>query len=906
MDSSLWTFVRSDTVTVEADGSTVVNVYYDRKTYTLTFRNGSTTVKTILNKKWGQDIHSEFPINDSTGATILWNVPNGCQSFEAGTYLASINRMPPENITFTRYGTGSAATIYYCVETLPGEEYTYSNTYNGTTRYFKVYKTVKYTKSGYLTYAEEFHDILGFVQWNSNPTFSSFDKDGKTNTINTNNYLYYKRNSFAIEYYNPTERVKAIENVPYQTALNSTTYNWTPMTPPAQYEPGSVRFVGWYLNPECTGQAFDFTTATMPAGPNNKDGEVALSLYAKWEPVTHTVTFYLDRDAYTAQTPLATHPQQTVAHGAMINTKPVPPQNGSYSFVEWFYLDENGNEKAFDFANMPITKDLHVYAKWSSNVLEEYIIYFKVQETGEAIAEPITGSALAGTTKTFDAKGAEEWLEGFVDGYFPLVKSHSLTINIKVPTTADGKEWYGVDGEIVQGFTFWYVQKDAMPYTVKYLDKETGAVLVTEKVVSDNKKAVVTENFVRIPGYMPDAYQKRLVVDASSGAVNEIIFYYTKDTQHAYYKISHHTQNLEGGGYTEYVSSEAVGDIGTCYTGASMTIPGFTYSHIKYFVNDVEVTSDITLEGVKLTDQGLDIRLYYNRNPYPYQVRYLEQGTGKVLLQPKNASALYGQVVTENAPGINNYDLVSDSPQNITITIDNGTTSTVNVITFYYKEKVATISYVVVGPEGCGTVNLVGDPAAYASSTVTENVKVVTGDARGAIVDPNDLTYKFVGWYSDAECKNEVSTNTTYDPAKPNDGWPPITTYYAKFDWNMGSLTITKTGLQAGESAIFKVNATPVGASAARDYYIVLSGPDGAATASATITNLQANSDYTVTEQSSWSWSYELTTDQSKTGKIIAGDIVTEAFVNKKVNKWLHDENGVINDFKNGMTDVDN
>ena len=212
---------------------------------------------------------------------------------------------------------------------------------------------------------------------------------------------------------------------------------------------------------------------------------------------------------------------------------------------------------------MCIRDSLKVYGKWSSNTLMEYTISYKLQGTDTEIAAPTTGSGLAGVTKTFEAKGGADLYDGYQEGYFPVVKSHSLTIDIDDPTK--------------NIFTFEYIQKDAVPYTVKYLNKATGEPVSPEKTVSDNRKAVVTETFKPIPGYMPDAYQKRLVVSAEEGAVNEIIFYYTKDTTHAYYKITHYTQNTDGATWTEYASSQAVGDIGTTYTADPLTIPGFTY-----------------------------------------------------------------------------------------------------------------------------------------------------------------------------------------------------------------------------------------------------------------------------------------------------------------------------------------
>ncbi len=193
-------------------------------------------------------------------------------------------------------------------------------------------------------------------------------------------------------------------------------------------------FGGWYLNPECSGAEYKLSEHTMP--------DTNILLYAKWVPVTHTVEFYLDKAALEAGTKLDTHSDQTVSHGSLVDPAPADPANGSYTFVGWFYLD-NGVEKAFDFANMPVNKDLKVYGKWSSNTLMEYTISYKLQGTDTEIAAPTTGSGLAGVTKTFEAKGGADLYDDYQEGYFPVVKSHSLTIDI----ADEGKNT----------FTFWYV-----------------------------------------------------------------------------------------------------------------------------------------------------------------------------------------------------------------------------------------------------------------------------------------------------------------------------------------------------------------------------------------------------------------------------------------------------------------
>lgn len=844
LDPKLWTFVRSDTVTVAADGSSVVNVYYDRTTFTLTFRASNNTVATITDK-WGADIHTMFPIVGTNGTTYKgteWKVPDGCQTFKPGTNVLSIDTMPSENITFTRNNTDDSATLYYYVESLDG---TGAHEHGG--KKYDLYKTVYLPNSGRLTESEEFHEIIGFTKGDYYPS-TIFNK------VSKEMYLYYTRNSFDIVFYNPTELIHTEENIPYQKNLSSYAYVPTDDQVPAKYEPGSVTFAGWYLNPECSGEEFVFSAHTMPAGPNNVNGEVALSLYAKWVPVTHTVEFYLDKAALEAGTKLDTHPDQTVSHGSLVDPAPADPANGSYTFVGWFYLD-NGVEKAFDFANMPVNKDLKVYGKWSSNTLMEYTISYKLQGTDTEIAAPTTGSGLAGVTKTFEAKGGADLYDGYQEGYFPVVKSHSLTIDIDDPTK--------------NIFTFEYIQKDAVPYTVKYLNKATGEPVSPEKTVSDNRKAVVTETFKPIPGYMPDAYQKRLVVSAEEGAVNEIIFYYTKDTTHAYYKITHYTQNTDGATWTEYASSQAVGDIGTTYTADPLTIPGFTY----------DSTVEGTVASGELTAGGLELKLYYIRNEYPYQVRYLEQGTGKPLANPKDGKGRYGAVISEAAIPIEDYDLVTSTPQTLNIRIEESQTEAkLNVITFYYQEQDVTIQYQVVGPEGCGTVTL-----------ASETVKVLSGTAIGSTATASSEEYRFVGWYSDAACTTRVSADSKYVPEKVA-GKNVAATYYAKFEPNQGSLTIEKT-VKGGVEQDFIFDVTGGG----KTYTVVIScGADGKG--STTIQGLTAGS-YTVAERTGWSWKYECTNGASKDVTVPGGGAGTVSFTNEKTSNWFGASDKVDNVF---------
>ncbi|MDD6051173.1 MAG: InlB B-repeat-containing protein, partial [Clostridiales bacterium] len=580
---------------------------------------------------------------------------------------------------------------------------------------------------------------------------------------------------------------------------------------PAAYEPGSVTFGGWYLNPECTGDAFLLEKHAMPAEN--------IILYARWTPVYHTVSFYLTREDMENGVALgASHPDLTVPHGAKVDALPEEPVHGSYTFVGWFYL-ENGVEKAFDFANMPIRRDLQVYAKWSSNVLKQYTVTYQAEDTGEAVAEPTVGSALAGSTKTFLAKGGAELYPDCQMGYFPRVRSHSMTIDI-----ADDAD---------NAYTFWYVQRDAVPYTVRYVDAESGEPVAEAKVVPDNRKAVVTENFLPVSGMMPDAYQKRLVVVADSED-NELIFYYTRDTVHAYYKITHYTQDVDGVSWTEYASSQAIGDIGTVYTAQPLSIPGFTY--------DPAVVG--TLAEAELTANGLELRLYYTRNRYPYVVHHYLQGTATPVAEDEGGTAWYDSVLSRSAhDDLPDHTPLAPTEQSLLIRMEEGEEAALNVLTFFYAERTATLRYEVVGPSGCGEVN-----------RAEESVPVRTGIPQGATPIADD-GFRFAGWYLDAACTQPVPAawvdgENHLTPAKDGAAWQDAT-YYAAFTYSLTTLTIVKQGMQeadAGQSFLFRVAGSGLPADGLQ---IAIRG-----NGSETISGLTVGATYTVTEEEGWSWRY--------------------------------------------------
>lgn len=829
-------------VTIKGDGSTVVNVYYDRNVYTVTFPKGELTcgkvehehshdqccTKTSLHSH-GYGIlggcntgkcpvgyehthdsrcYSDLVIEAKYGAFIGdkwpgggWYVSNGGTT--AQSYLAV---MPLGGKTFYGRQTGSStATATYYVESLPGESGTTvsGRTYKKHHTDTAAYESDWFGGGGLTVTDEERYDLEGFTCNADISTTNGSDYNGAK--------FYYTRNSYKLVY-NDQYGKEVTESLPYEQTLSKSVNHENNYEPayPSTLELGAYTFGGWYTDPGCT-HPVDWT-AKMPAAK--------VVLYAKWAPVTHTVKTWLTDDKTTAVNVGETGSnEQTVNHRELAKN-PGTPKNGEYTFVGWFYKDADGTEHAFDFS-MPVTKDLDLYAKWSSNTLVEYTIKYAVRNedgTYTYIADDTKGSALALTTKTFEAKTGTQLKDGYQSGYFPTTSSHSIIMDIDNPAKNE--------------YTFVYVPKAEVEYTVKYLEKGTGTQLAEPKTVTTHD-AVVTETFKQISGYAPDAYQKRLVLAAEN---NEIIFWYVKDNTHAPVQIVHEIQNIEGDGYTEYQSSTNLnGVIGEKYDGTPLTIPGFRYNK-----------SASTASG-KLTAAGLVLTLKYDRIEYPYEFRFLEQGTNDPLAPPAKGTARYQAQVTQTAKTIPGYALVNADNQAINIAIeDPADVAKKNVKTFYYQEQTVDIKYVAVG---FGTLDNVQD----------SNVKVLSGTVQGSTPTANE-GYKFVGWFEDEACTQQVKSSWVGADNKltPQKSVPygdqkgyGAATYYAKFERDVFDLTIEKkaasdSNIDPNQTFVFRVQ----GNNNDVDMQVVITGAN-----KQVIKNLPVG-DYTITEDTSWSWKY--------------------------------------------------
>ena len=809
-------------VEIKGDGSTVVKVYFSRNEYKMEFYG----ISCGKNESWLGHKHSKDCCTEVTA------------SFSA-KYNANIAQQYAEKTNNHRWSRWDAdactALVSYMPDNSNPNALKYWQKTDGDTKYNITYAyesedgTIKHDGKKFTALATS-HVPMSFVGYDADylPAvrngYSTYDpskaaspafEDGQIkDTIwndKTNVTLFYFANTYTLHFMNAEKELKT-ENVKYNFSIASYR-GFTPNVP----APNGMVFDCWCLDP-AGAQPVEWSTQKMPAGQ--------LVLYARWKPLTHTVKTYLtkvDMDEGNAPTNTWT----AVPHGTAVTNPPADPVNGKYTFVGWFYISDTGEEKAFDFS-MPINRDLNLYAKWSSDSLVNYTVKYEL-ENGTEIAPPTTGSALAGSTKTFNAKTGTELNEGYQSGYFPKVSSHSITIDIEDASKNE--------------FTFVYVAKTEVEYTVRYLDKTTGEPVVVDGVPTPDKvvktrDAVVTETFKQIAGYAPDAYQKQLVLAAEN---NEIIFWYVKDDVHAPVIAIHWQQNIEGDGYTERQSSTNLnGVIGKEHSETPMTIAGFRYNGEKS-----------NAKGT-LTAEGLVLNLYYDRIEYPYAFRFVEKDSNpeKEIAPSVTGTARYQKQVTQRAKDIPGYTLVSAENQSINIAIEDGETAVKNVKTFYYTEQTVDIKYEVVGPTGCGTLN----------NYQETQLKVTTGEVKGSAPTAAE-GFKFVGWYKDEDCTQPVDAAWVADskltPGKTKNygtNEAPVmgyeaATYYAKFEYNLTTLTITntKSGGNANDSFIFDIKKD-----GKVEFTVSVKG-----NGSVTIAGLIVGDTYTVTERGSWSWRYQ-------------------------------------------------
>lgn len=509
------------------------------------------------------------------------------------------------------------------------------------------------------------------ISHQTQPTLHGFTTDGQQQQNNGvmsdgrksfTAQFFYKRESYTLTLHNYNEAVPTV-TLPYQTPLAP----HVPQDPayPSKLEAGAYTFGGWYYSSGCYEGTKYQPGDTMPAGN--------ITLYAKWTPVTRTVLFFQTYDdmlAYEKTGSVAglIEPKK-VAHGTRVGSVDDPKDNSghNYEFRGWFYMLA-GKKTAYAPQDIPVTRDLNVFADWGSHTAQPYLVHYALH-TGEKdpewtaaldtasgetapgnnqtftvsvgsetrtyvyltsdhqfhrqIAADSTGYAYQGNTRTFYPKVGDPLNELYADfntGCYPTLASHSITVESESSKTAP----------VENVFTFTYAHAKSISYTVEYRYADNNELISSApyngSVEKFSNKAVVTERFAVIQNYIPDAFYKRLIlavkVDADGKVTsqdNVVVFYYTKNETHAPYAVHHMLQTLDAalhnqselekdtsGNYKYYAEDEArIQGIGQ--TGSTLYVTPQTFSGFTVGNTGIQITTEITTAGTTTTEKNITL-----------------------------------------------------------------------------------------------------------------------------------------------------------------------------------------------------------------------------------------------------------------------------------------------------------
>ena len=692
-------------------------------------------------------------------------------------------------------------------------------------------------------------------------------------------YFYYERKDYTITYFN-YENVLNSVTVPYDTLFSTASYYKEPDYYPPSLEPNAYEFVGWYTSPgRIAGTEVQFDKDKMPAED--------VVWYAKWVPKKHTVNFFTAYDEMlsyeSGDTSVKAYKTYgDVTHSTVVGMVETPPSN-DLVFAGWFYI-ENGQKKAFVPSNMPITRDMNIFADWSSKKPQPYHIeYVLLGDPSVKVANDTTGFAYQGATRTFTAKAGNPYnqlYEEYNSGYFPTVGSHSITMQ-EDDQSNPTKNIY----------TFYYVEAKNIEYTVRYINRETNIVM--DEVTMNTSNSVVTERFEAYPNMVPDAFYKRLVIsvewDEEKNAYvgtedNVITFYYTPNTDNAYYAVHFMLEKLGAsddekqdfaidgsGGYEETgTHMEGIGDIGKSVSVAPQTFSGFKLieDEAKSVVNGL-TTKEPYKNGsynITISQDGTELYIFYERLNYDYTVHYYLYNTTEKLSDDKNITAPYDSTVTEEKIDIPGYTCISAQTQTISIRENKDQ----NVITFYYSPVQYVVEYVAVPDNG---------------GRLSKTIEVISGGDElfdGSVPTANQ-NYEFLGWYLDEECTQSALEYGSVDeatncfvPDKNKLSESDSNIFYAKFIQKTGNLTIVRENAEdEGQVFVYEVknNAT------SEVINITIVGNN-----SVTIYDLPFG-DYTVTQQNDWSWRYN---DEGQTVNHQNDGTTVEFNKNAATEQWLN------------------
>ncbi|MGI6672342.1 MAG: DUF7507 domain-containing protein [Christensenellales bacterium] len=355
-------------VIANGDGTSVVNVYYSRNSYTVQFNlNRKNATMTIGGNTYnnGGTLYS-FTAKYNADISALWptasNIPNvgsdyfiGWPSGSGTTYVSK--RM---NFTSDLFSTSGTRTykgswdsdvrtydLHYMIESLDGT----GTLYNGV--YYKEDMAYNQLANAWGNWSAK--QIAGVT----NVGKQQDDSPGGDGDYDV--YFYYTRNSYDLSFYNYNATVPGhTETLKYGTDISDRSF--IPAKPTVL--PEGYEFGGWYTTLDTLdGSQFNWTDAEMPIGN--------LELYAKWSPPVHTVKFFTD-EAHSEYDFVV-----NIAHNGSIKESDLHHDPGD-NWQGWYWY-VGGVFVPFSFDTKITDDSIVIYPVWETN---SYGVKYDVNDGG--------------------------------------------------------------------------------------------------------------------------------------------------------------------------------------------------------------------------------------------------------------------------------------------------------------------------------------------------------------------------------------------------------------------------------------------------------------------------------------------------------------------------------------------
>ncbi|MBQ6214025.1 MAG: InlB B-repeat-containing protein [Oscillospiraceae bacterium] len=779
-------------ITIKTEDNAVVNVYYDRTQYTLTFNavsytrvnnpsasdqnlygyvdvggigyvkltrsggrwyfqyngewyrysdygNGNyyhqqqSTVKTIT-ALYGQDISSNFPITGTNGtsyAGYVWE-PQNSNVYTSGD-VPSIEQMREENTTFIakEYGQGNTAHMYYYTEAIGNEPAgTATVEYNGKTYVEHLHVQINVNDGVTSTETEDFIDIAGYAHNGSDPAYGS---DGRVELDASNNRtikFYYLRKNYSVKFLD-----------------------------------------GKYVD-----------------GNDN-------TLDAETMPEIHT--------------------ESGILYGADISSlnsyKPDDAHTPAGFVFEGWYIDDACTQE-YDFTTMP-EGGITVYAKWRQKQYRVFLhpnypegatgnidwgtanqaMNFRISEGGH-VSEP-TGRL---TGFTFVGWYLDEACTNVFNGEAYTINESNVTT--AYDKTVDMTDTYDNNGNLIDpksnsdatgyngGDRFWVTKK--LDIYAKWRSTLDGASGIVVEYDANGGTGAPTDTHTYVDGAKAPAGA------ASKPAGSDKVFgYWVVQKWNGSSWQDTTTTVLPGDTFTVLAANAKVEDIENPSAGGDtkkytvrlkavyIDSEEPTPTHIYWYKND---GTDAFRKDTDLAiNEAVNIPAAPTRDGYTFKgwARIDIGNTLDVATEWEADSANWTQDLTApnllfyNEADAKYYREAGFTNQATQVAADEDTPY--QAMFAVWEENEVTINYAVASDStGMGTV-----------APASETVKVATGNATGSTATPASTTYAFDYWTVD-DGTESISTDAEFVPSKNSSGLYEAHTYYAHFKLSKATVTV--------------------------------------------------------------------------------------------------------------------